>query len=168
VVRNRLVTRPLDPERDTYYYQPPCALTDDVRSQIQELDTESARLVWNELIRRNQYLHPNQLPRTHWSRHAEQVGPDWVAVWNRWIRGEQTAGLDPVGAFLRGTMPWPGEVPVLFVIHRDHATLATWGAFLAAWPHFLYCDEGPLLVSWERPEFVAWGCGGFVGVGRRC
>lgn len=166
-MRDRLVTRPLGPERDTYFFQPPCALTDKVRSQIREMDTASARLVWNELIRRNQHLHPNQLPRHHWSRHAEYVGPDWVAVWNRWVRREPPAGPDPVAAFLRGAIPWPDEVPVVFVTHRDHATLATWGAFVAAWQHFLYYEEGPLLVSWERPEFVAWSVGGFVGVGVR-
>ena len=164
-MRDRLVTRPLTAEWNTEFFQQPCELTDEVRAEIRELDEASARLVWNELIRRNQYLHPKLLPRHHWSRHATAVGPDWVAVWNRWIQREP--GADPIPEFLRTAVLWSSKVPVLFVTHRDRALLTNWGTFLAAWQHFMYSDEGPLLVSWERPEFVAWDVGGFVGVGVR-
>jgi hypothetical protein len=142
------VTRPLNPERDWCFFRQP------------------DRLVWNELIRRNQYLHPMQLPRTHWSHDVRTVGPDWIAAWNKWLAGAMP-DPDPVAAFFRSEVPWADEVPALFVEHRDHATLATWGAFVAAWPHFLYSDEGPLLVSWERPEFLGFGPTGMITTGVR-
>jgi hypothetical protein len=131
------------------------------------LDEPPARLVWNELVRRNQYRHPNQLPRRHWAHTHTAVGPDWVPFFNRWLQG--AIDPDPVATFLRTELSWPEEVPVVFVATRDCAMLAAWGAFVAAWPHFLFLcsDEQPLVVSWERPEFVAWGCNGFVGVGVR-
>ncbi len=75
---------------------------------------------------------------------------------------------DPVAAFLRAVVRWPDELPVLFVEHRDDAILATWGSFVAAWPRFLsLSDEGPLVVSWERQEFLRFWTGGPFGIGMR-
>ncbi len=165
-VRGRLMTRPLDPERDWMFFRPPSRSAAQVRGQIRPLDEASSRLVWDGLIRCDQYPHPMQLPPTHWSHNRRAVGPDWIAAWNRWLAGA-APDPDPVAAFLRSAVPWPEEAPVLFVEHRDHATLATWGAFVAAWPHFLYSDEGPLLVSWERPEFLGFGPTGMISVGMR-
>ena len=158
---DRLVTRPLDRERDWHFFREKYPLTDAVRSQIRELSEASARLVWNELVQRNQYRHPNQLPRGHWVGNHRATGPLWTPIWNNPVQP------DPVAEFLRRELPWPDDLPVLFVEMRECATLATWAAFLSAWPNFLYSDENPLLVSWERPEFVTFGCGGYVHVGSR-
>jgi hypothetical protein len=166
-MRDRLVTRPLDQELDPYFFRKPCTLTVEVRSQIQPLNVASSRLVWNELIKRNQYRHPNQLPRSHWSHNIHAVGPNWVDVWNRWLVSETTVEADPVVDFFRANVPWSDDVPVVFVEMRDHAILATWGAFVRAWQHFLYVDEQPFLVSWERSEFLGFGCGGMVNIGYR-
>jgi hypothetical protein len=79
-MRDRLVTRPLDPGRDWWFYREPWALTAEVRAGIRPLDEASSRLVWNALIRRNQFVHPNQLPRGHWSRDTYRYGPNWMEV----------------------------------------------------------------------------------------
>lgn len=166
-MRDRLVTRPIDPGQDRWFFRKPWALTDGVRAQVRPLDEPSSQLVWNTLIRRNQFVHPNQLPRGHWSREIYRYGPNWMEVLNKLLAGTAPEP-DPVTSFLRAAVPWPDELPVLFVEHRDDAILATWGSFVAAWPRFLsLSDEGPLVVSWERPEFLGFWPGGPFGIGMR-
>lgn len=110
---DRIVTRPLDRERDWHFFREKHPLTDAVRSQIRELSVASAQLVWNELVQRNQYRHPNQLPRGHWVGNHRATGPLWTPIWNN------PAQPDPVVAFLRRELPWPEELPVLFIEMRE-------------------------------------------------
>jgi hypothetical protein len=166
-MRDELVTRPLDPGRDRWFFRERWPLSAEVRAGIRPLDEESSHLVWNALIRRNQFVHPNQLPRDHWSRDTYRYGPNWVEVFNQLLAGTAPEP-DPVTAFLRAVVPWPDELPLLFIEHRDDAIPATWGSFVSAWPHFIsLSDEGPPVVSWERTEFLGFWPGGGFGIGLR-
>ncbi len=52
---DRLVTREISPEQDWFFFKLPQAISEELRPQVRELSIESAQLVWNELIKRNQY-----------------------------------------------------------------------------------------------------------------
>ncbi len=85
---DQLESRALDPVKDPDWYSwgypfyPRHLPTDAVRAQIRPLATASARLIWNELIRRNQYTLLLQLPRRHWFRRTSVTGPEWIPLWD--------------------------------------------------------------------------------------
>lgn len=154
-------TRPLDRKVDWYFFDPDLALPDTLRSQIMPLEREAAHELWTKFVSPVPHeRHPMALPVGHWSDDRDRRCPNWQPSWNN------PSDQDPIADFLKSRIQWPDDAEVFFVWGCEYIVKTSWGVFLRTWRSFLFDDEGPFLISLGRPEFVQFGPGGPLAIGR--
>jgi hypothetical protein len=141
-----LTTRALDPDHWAFFSDrlAPVAAAD--RARVRALDEPSARRVWDHVV-------AQRIPAT------VVVRDGWICdlsdpfVWKDAWEDRDDAWAQRT---LRPALGWSDDEPVLFVERPARALATEFGVFVRAWRAFLLSDdEGPLLVSLDKPE-VAW------------
>jgi hypothetical protein len=159
--KDRDLYRPLDRQRDWQFFDEKTPIPESVLATITPLTEEHARSLWRRYISATAN-HTMLMKISEWPQQVFKSSTrlSWHADWN-------DSRPQRVAAFLRDHLRWPSDATALFFRNSETAVQAPWWVFLDQWIHFLFDDEGPILLSLEHPQAVLFGPNGVVYVRER-
>jgi hypothetical protein len=146
-------------------------LPDDALTCINALSESCSRQLWAEYISPT-HRHFKRLSANDWpvrlcrESHASGRAINYKTEWYEKQSAERYAAYDEIQSHLHENVSWHASTTVFFFWSRDCSVQTVWHVFVKYWPHFLFNDEGCILIS-EMDDVAAVVYDGFLMLGRR-